>query len=411
MAPFLFYGELGLSGDLAYTKGALPVALLAKRAGYKGVILPRSSAEEAGVVSGVPVYGFESIQELVLALKTGDLTETTINPTHRTATKSLDFTEIQGHVFAKRGIEIAVSGGHNLLLSGPPGSGKTLLIQGSKSILPPLAFEEALEVTTLYASVEDTDGLIEERPFRAPHHSASLPAILGGGTLPRPGELSLAHKGILFLDEFPEFSRDVIEGLRQPLEDRSVSVSRANHTSRFPADVMLFATMNPCPCGYYLDPDIACTCLPSRRASYQSKLSGPILDRFDLAIEVPKIPHKELLDGSTSESSKEVKERVARARARQKARYEKFGITTNAELSPTLLRELAILPRELKELYGALSTRLHLSSRASLRAVKVAQTIADLEGARTLTRTHLLEALQYRPRFDSRTNERTRAGS
>lgn len=400
----LFAGELALNGDLRPIRGALSFAILAKSLGIPELILPAMNAAEAALVDGISVYPAKSLRE-VFSHIAGE-TKLSVEPKPITVrqksdtTKYPDFESIRGQSQARRALEIAAAGGHNVLMQGPPGSGKTLLARSFPSILPMLNTEEALEVTRVHsvAGLLPVERLISERPFRAPHHSASSIALVGGGTIPKPGEITLAHRGVLFLDEFPEFPRLVLECLRQPLEDGRVAISRAHGSVVFPARFTLLAAMNPCPCGFLTDPDRACSCAPNHINNYRKRLSGPLLDRIDLFLEVPKVKPSELTDVEPAECSAAILERVEAARERQRSRWKEHGLAlqTNAELTSEQVRRLFHLVPSTKELLGRAIEKMKLSARAYFRLLKVAQTVADLANAEEIEPSHLAEAMQYR---------------
>ena len=402
---YLIMGELGLDGKLMPIKGALPITLKAKELGYEGIILPISNAAEAAVVDGITVYGAEEMMQVIKFLND----EEEITPYHvdieegfysRQSCYGVDFSEVRGQESVKRAFEVAAAGGHNLIMVGPPGSGKSMMAKRLPSILPPLTLEESLETTKIHSVSGMMPGgtsLITQRPFRSPHHTISSVALCGGGSNPKPGEISLAHNGVLFLDELPEFSRDVLEVMRQPLEDRKICVARANYKVEYPAGVMFVASMNPCPCGYYTHPTKQCTCTAMQVQKYLGRISGPLLDRIDLQIEIAPLSFDEMSQTTASEPSAIIRERVVKARQRQEERYRDHPlIHCNAQMTSAQIREYCQLDdRSMRVLRNAMS-KLDLSARAYDRILKVARTIADYEGLDQITSTHIAEAISYR---------------
>lgn len=400
LAGFAFAGELSLKGELLPTPGMLSVAIAAARAGLRGVVVPAANAGEAALVEGLEVIGAGSLAEVVGFFRgTWRPAEPPAQPSSPAPTPGVDLAEVRGQAQARRALEVAAAGGHNVLLIGSPGAGKTMLARRLPTILPSMTRAEALEVTQLHsvAGLLDGGSLRTERPFRAPHHSISVSALLGGGSsYPRPGEVSLAHHGVLFLDELTEFRRDAVEGLRQPLEDGRVVISRMAGTVEFPARFTLVAAANPCPCGFLGDPRRRCDCPDHRLQSYRGRLSGPLLDRIDIQLVVPRLSRRELLEEAPGEPSAAVRERVERARERQRHRYRGTGYPCNAQLPGPLARRLARVGAEAWELLARAVDRMALTGRGFDRAIKVARTIADLAGAEETGPEHVTEALAYR---------------
>ena len=405
LSKYLIMGELSLDGSLQPIKGALPIAISARAQGYEGFILPKQNAREAAVVNNLNVYGVENIKEVIEFFNGERELEPTIVNTREEFYQNqsefpYDFADVKGQESVKRALEIAAAGGHNIIMIGAPGSGKSMMAKRLPSILPPLSLSESLETTKIHSvagKLSKNDSLIATRPFRSPHHTISQVAMVGGGSNPQPGEISLAHNGLLFLDELPEFNRSVLEVLRQPLEDRHISISRAKYSLDYPASFMLVASMNPCPCGYYNHPDIECTCNPGQVHRYLNRISGPLLDRFDLQIEIVPVPFEKMAEQKQAENSATIRERVVKARKIQEERFANHpGVYCNAQMESRLLHQYANPDEKGLNLLRTAMTRLNLSARAYDRILKVARTIADLEASEAIQPNHIAEAISYR---------------
>ena len=398
---FAFIGELSLNGDVRRINGVLPMVMLAREKGMKAVFVPEENSREASVISGIGIYAVSNAEQLILHFRGEELLTPCEHyvPPGTAYTETLDFADVRGQQSAKKALEIAAAGGHNALLIGSPGSGKSMLSKRMPSILPPLTFEEALETTKIHSIsgllTPDTP-IITKRPFRSPHHTISSAGLAGGGTVPHPGEVSLAHNGLLFLDELAEFDRKTLEILRQPLEDRKVTIARASGTVTYPCTIMLIGAMNPCPCGYFGHPRRKCICPPKKVSSYLSKISGPLLDRFDLHIEVAPVEFEDLASKAHEESSAEIRRRVIAARKIQEERFRGTSITCNALITPDKLQELCPMDDGAEAMMKSVFDALGLSARAYDRILKVARTIADINGCEVISRRHVAEAAQYR---------------
>jgi len=399
---YVFLGELALDGMIRPIRGALPMAITARDLGLKGIFLPRENAPEAGVVDGIEIYPVDTLPKVVEALK-GILKISPVkiesNNTYSHFEYDVDFRDVRGQENVKRAMEIAAAGGHNLIMIGPPGSGKTMLARRLSTIFPALSFEESLETSKIYSVMglmPEGQGLISQRPFRSPHHTVSDAGLIGGGQNPKPGEVSLAHNGVLFLDELPEFKKNVLEVLRQPMEDGLVTISRANSTVTYPANFMLVGAMNPCPCGFFGDPKRECTCSFVQIKRYRAKISGPLMDRIDIHLEVPAVPYKDLASRKEGTSSREILDRVIVARKIQTERFHGTRIHTNAGMNTRLIKRFCKVNENSSLLLEKAMERFGLSARAHTRILKIARTIADLENRDGIGESHVAEAIQYR---------------